>query len=171
MAPGPHEWPEQAETLEKPLMRKGTWLWQGKVLPISPLGLEWWCPRASRLSTGPCCPLPLEESSSCPRVPVGPAFLREAGTRPHLFHPPQPQKCTITSGKKSKLFIYTLVCTLEFPKEPALESLPLLARRRLEAELGTLAHNLGASPHSPHPGACGKGHPSPKAKPASRWGS
>lgn len=38
---------------------------------------------------------------------------------------PQPQKLTVKSGKKSKLFIYTLVCTLEFLKEPASDSLLL----------------------------------------------
>lgn len=38
---------------------------------------------------------------------------------------PQPQKFIIKSGKKSKLFIYTLVCTLEFLKESASESLLL----------------------------------------------
>lgn len=37
----------------------------------------------------------------------------------------QPQKLTIKSGRKSKLFIYTLVCTLEFLKETASESLLL----------------------------------------------
>lgn len=62
--------------------------------------------------------------------------------------PSPPQKLTIKSGKKSKLFIYTLVCTL-VPEGAC----SFMAGSRLEAEHGTLGNSRGASPPSPHPGA------------------
>lgn len=84
--------------------------------------------------------------------------------------PPPPQKLTTKSGKKSKVFIYTLVCTLEFPKKPASESPLLFGEKQTGGgEMGTLGCSLGASPHTPHPAAWRwRSHPSPRAKPASR---
>lgn len=58
---------------------------------------------------------------------VRPALLKGDGLSPGVLEsgltsstlPSPPQKLTIKSGKESKPFIYTLVCTFEFPKEPA----------------------------------------------------
>lgn len=81
----------------------------------------------------PCSALHLEDSTSHPGMLGGASLPEEDGLSPGALEPglplppslPQPQKLTIKSGKKSKLFIYTLVCTLEFLKEPASESLLL----------------------------------------------
>lgn len=78
-------------------------------------------------------PLLLEDSTSHPGMLGGACSSLEAGLCQEPWNqvsplPPslrQPQKLTIKSGRKSKLFIYTFVCTLEFLKETASESLLL----------------------------------------------
>lgn len=48
-----------------------------------------------------------------------------------LLPPSLPQqRDTIKSGKKSKVFIYILVCTQEFPREPASAGLLLFGGRQ-----------------------------------------
>lgn len=83
-----------------------------------------------------CDSLPLEDRWTAPVTRVclvRPGLLKGGGLSPGALEPglisstlPRPpQKLTIKSGKESKTFIYTLVCTLEFSKEPASECLLL----------------------------------------------
>lgn len=137
----------------------------GTHLPSLQPGLEW-CSRSPGSHAAPPGTAGKSESAGDPRAwRAAPATMAHWGRpalpkgeglspgslepgRPSPTLPSPPQKLTIKSGKKSKLFIYTLVCTLV--PEGACSF-------RLGAGWRWRAWDPGkqpwASPHSPHPGA------------------
>lgn len=173
----------EAETLGGPGWERECGCSEDKLFKLGPgVGLvvleELWDPYASPGPAGYSKsrqgdPQPLRVSTSRLAHGVRPAlcremvYLQEPGDQPPAFLlPPPPQKLTTKSGKKSKLFIYTSVCTL-VPEGARLrlESLLLLGWKQGGGESsGPWFTALGLTPLSPPWGLEAEASPEPEGR-------